>query len=128
AAPLGIEPLIDAGDMGAHAVFEVTLAANSQEGWGVARRGDLLRPALRWLDLRGLCPGPCRAGRVLAPGVLRCDCAIGWPIETDGERRAASAQQRAWLAWLGRRSAPRTSRAWRADGGVGASPDADVPM
>ena len=115
-APPGIERLLDAGEAGPRAVFEVTEEAGAGPAPAGARvrRVDLLRPALRWLATRGLCAGPCRAGRVREPGVLCCDTALGWPIETDAERRAACAQQRAWLAWMSRASGPR-SRGARAD-------------
>ena len=124
AAPAGIEPLLDAGDAGPHAVFEATDAAGVRPAPDRVRgrRTDLLRSALRWLERRGLCPGPCCGGRVREPGVLCCDSALAWPVETEGERRAASAQQRAWRAWVST-----SARSWRADVDAGRAPD-DGPI
>ncbi|MDQ3168563.1 MAG: hypothetical protein M3Q55_00300, partial [Acidobacteriota bacterium] len=58
----GIEPLIDAGDAGPHAVFEVVRDDNGErraparDAAGRAR----LAQALDWLEARGLCAGPRR--------------------------------------------------------------------
>ena len=105
----GIEPLVDAGDAGPHAIFEVVRdedprrVAPARDARGRAR----LSKALGWLESRGLCPGPCRESRRCADGRVRCDIRIAWPIETDGERRAASRQARAWRRIAGPRAVRR---------------------
>jgi transcriptional regulator with AAA-type ATPase domain len=96
----GLEALVDAGDAGAHAVFEVRAVMGAARGPRDPRRMPA-RHAVAWLASRGLSAGPCRASRLLADGRLCADAQTGWPVETGAEQRAARLAGRAWRRLLG---------------------------
>ncbi|HUF25209.1 MAG TPA: hypothetical protein VMN81_13840, partial [Vicinamibacterales bacterium] len=97
----GIEPLIDAGDAGAHAVFEVRAAAAGARAAPRDPRRMPARLAVGWLRARGLSAGPCLAARLTGDGRLCADAQTAWPVETAAEWRAARASWRAWRRLFG---------------------------
>ena len=96
----GLERLVDAGEAGAHAVFEVR-GLTAALPRPTAPKGSAAAFAIAWLEARMQSAGPCRAARLLADGRLAADLHTGWPVETDAERRAARASWRAWRALTG---------------------------
>ena len=96
----GLEQLLDAGEAGAERVFEVR-AVRAGHARPVDPRRALARQAVAWLSSRNLSCGPCRGGRLLPDGCLAADIHTAWPIETAGERRAASRALRRWRALVG---------------------------
>ena len=114
----GIASLLDAGDAGPHAVFEVVrddAHGSGGRAHGAAERGRLWR-ALDWLEARGLCAGPCRQNRRRVDGRLCCDVKIAWPIETPAEREAAARQAGAWRRLAGPRAMRRPASDHRGAG------------
>lgn len=102
-APVGIQPLTDAGDAGPHAVFEAVVPIPAARGPIDPHAAALVLDALRWLDAHTLSAGPCRPRRLLDGGRLACDVSMAWPIETPQERMAARVQLRRWRRRLGKR-------------------------
>ncbi len=97
----GIERLIDAGDAGAHEVFEVRALPAGGPAHVRALRVHHVARAIAWLSARRLTAGPCRRDRLLDDGRLRADLQTAWPAETAAEQRAARASWRAWRALAG---------------------------
>ncbi|MEX2273482.1 MAG: sigma 54-interacting transcriptional regulator [Vicinamibacterales bacterium] len=92
----GLEPLVDAGESGPRAVFEVRALALSARGARAGSRPAPAAGAIAWLRACRLSPGPCRAARLLSDGRLCADAQTAWPIETPEEAQAA---RRAWRQW-----------------------------